>query len=54
MYGYLGILLEGREKFEDECTTITKKNQPSEESGALGTNNDSLLVVFVFTSFLLW
>lgn len=46
VYGYLGILLEGRERFEDEILAETKKQQSSSGMDSIGTISLSRLILF--------
>ncbi|KAJ9170780.1 hypothetical protein P3X46_018860 [Hevea brasiliensis] len=39
VYGYLGILLEGRDRFEEETLAEMKKGQSSDESDPIGSSN---------------
>ncbi|XP_024967740.1 extra-large guanine nucleotide-binding protein 1-like [Cynara cardunculus var. scolymus] len=43
VYGYLGILLEGRERFEDEAYNEMKKNQSSDTSGSTGADDEKTI-----------
>lgn len=45
VFGYLGILLEGRERFEDESLNEMRKHQSDDETGYSGI--DFLSSVFL-------
>lgn len=46
MYGYLGILLEGRDRFEEESLAAMKKVRSTDETEAIGMLSLSILFIF--------
>lgn len=41
VYGYLGMLLEGRERFEDESLAEVRRKQSSEKDGPIGNSDEN-------------